>query len=96
MVKHIEVIPIANFCESAALIGGPLEIEPVQSRLEEINQSYSLFYLDSVDVRGEEIAKLALTITAGGNHNILMIGPYGSGETDDRTIASNDDPAKTS
>ena len=81
VVEDIEVIPVASLTEAAAFFAGTLEIDPVPSRLQEIYESFSNYDVDFSDVRGQEMAKRALMIAAAGNHNLLMIGPPGSGKT---------------
>ncbi|MEI8211136.1 MAG: YifB family Mg chelatase-like AAA ATPase [Planctomycetota bacterium] len=81
VVEDLEVIPVSTLTEAAAFLAGTLDIDPVPSRLQEIYESFANYDVDFSDVRGQEMAKRALMIAAAGNHNILMLGPPGSGKT---------------
>lgn len=80
VVESLEVIPFSNLAETVAFFQGQLEIDPTPSRLDELFQTLSEYEVCHADVRGQELAKRALTIAAAGGHNLLMLGPPGSGE----------------
>ena len=81
VVEGIEVIPIFSLAQAVAFLTGEIEIEPTPSRLDDLFRNYSAYDVDFADVRGQEMAKRALTVAAAGGHNLLMIGPPGSGKT---------------
>ncbi len=60
---------------------GKVQREPFQVKTEDILGELQHFSVDFKDVRGQQTAKRALEVAAAGSHNILMIGPPGSGKT---------------
>ncbi len=93
VVEELEVIPVSSLSEAAAFFAGHLDIDPTPSRLQELFNTLSHYDDDYADVRGQEMAKRALVIAAAGAHNLLMLGPPGSGETEDTPRRRTLDPA---
>ena len=77
VVEGIEVLPVEHISDVVEFMFGT-EIEPESSDAYTYSPSDSI---DFSDVKGQYYAKRALEVAAAGGHNILMIGPPGSGKT---------------
>ncbi len=81
VVSEIEVIPVDSLTQAVGFLAGSVEIDPQPSRLEQLFEEFNVYAFDFADVRGQETAKRAIAIAAAGAHNLLMLGPPGSGKT---------------
>jgi len=81
IVEGIDVISVKSLSDTVSFLTDELPISPTSVNLEDIFNESSHYDVDFMDVKGQEHVKRALTVAAAGNHNVLMIGPPGSGKT---------------
>ncbi|MDA3837382.1 MAG: YifB family Mg chelatase-like AAA ATPase [Candidatus Delongbacteria bacterium] len=81
VIEGVDILPAENLKQVVDFINGDEIIEPLKINIENLFEEFNKWDIDFHEVKGQYHVKRALEIAAAGGHNLIMIGPPGSGKS---------------
>jgi magnesium chelatase family protein len=81
VIEGIDVFPIRNLRQAWEFLNGDIIIPPFRLDRKAFFNSHRSYEVDFDEVKGQHQVKRALEVAAAGNHNLLMVGPPGTGKS---------------
>ncbi len=81
VVQGIEVYGVKNLREAYEFLSKASELTPVVSDVQELGRQDCSFEVDFSEVKGQHQVKRAIEVAVAGGHNLLLLGPPGSGKS---------------